>query len=208
MDLQQLPELPLYQCHKVVHSARIIGVAYENDPQPEGCAKGLPDRVVLTLELPEGNYPLTLPGLFVGKHDPQVGGYYVKYADGFESYSPAKAFEDGYEPLVVNRKPHLAKHGLDFGCALVWMRRGLKVGRQAWRGDCHIILMPEMQLPPFSDQTTNRKVNDRTAKYIGEDTPFNSRPYFACWMPRFGTWQPGFAFGTEDLLATDWEVIE
>jgi hypothetical protein len=25
-----------------------------------------------------------------------VGGYYVRYKDGFESWSPAKAFEEGY----------------------------------------------------------------------------------------------------------------
>lgn len=25
-----------------------------------------------------------------------VGGYYVRYPDGFESWSPAAAFEDGY----------------------------------------------------------------------------------------------------------------
>lgn len=25
-----------------------------------------------------------------------IGGYYVLYADGYESWSPAKAFEDGY----------------------------------------------------------------------------------------------------------------
>ena len=27
---------------------------------------------------------------------PQVGDYYVQYEDGYESWSPAKAFEDGY----------------------------------------------------------------------------------------------------------------
>lgn len=25
-----------------------------------------------------------------------IGGYYVRYEDGFESWSPAKAFEEGY----------------------------------------------------------------------------------------------------------------
>ena len=27
---------------------------------------------------------------------PRVGGYYVVYADGYASFSPSKAFEDGY----------------------------------------------------------------------------------------------------------------
>ena len=30
------------------------------------------------------------------KHRPEPGGYYVVYDDGYKSYSPAKAFEDGY----------------------------------------------------------------------------------------------------------------
>jgi hypothetical protein len=34
------------------------------------------------------------------KHAPEVGGYYVVYADGYKSYSPAKAFEDGYTQVV------------------------------------------------------------------------------------------------------------
>jgi len=30
------------------------------------------------------------------KHKPEVGGYYVVYADGYKSFSPAQAFEEGY----------------------------------------------------------------------------------------------------------------
>jgi len=33
---------------------------------------------------------------YFAKHDPQPGGYFVQYADGYKSYSPAKAFEGGY----------------------------------------------------------------------------------------------------------------
>lgn len=39
----------------------------------------------------------------IGKHGPQVGGYYVVYADGYISYSPAAAFEDGYRLIVRQR---------------------------------------------------------------------------------------------------------
>ena len=30
------------------------------------------------------------------RHKPKAGGYYVVYDDGYKSYSPAKAFEEGY----------------------------------------------------------------------------------------------------------------
>ena len=35
---------------------------------------------------------------WVIKHNPQLGGYIVLYKDGYISYSPAKAFEEGYVP--------------------------------------------------------------------------------------------------------------
>jgi hypothetical protein len=31
--------------------------------------------------------------------DNPVGGYYVRYENGFESWSPAKAFEEGYTKI-------------------------------------------------------------------------------------------------------------
>lgn len=33
---------------------------------------------------------------YLEKHNPQIGGYYVLYPDGYESWSPAEAFEAGY----------------------------------------------------------------------------------------------------------------
>jgi len=35
------------------------------------------------------------------KHNPTPGGYYVVYNDGYASFSPAEAFETGYE-LIDN----------------------------------------------------------------------------------------------------------
>jgi hypothetical protein len=34
------------------------------------------------------------------KHNPQVGGYYVMYKDGYQSWSPASEFEDGYTRIA------------------------------------------------------------------------------------------------------------
>jgi hypothetical protein len=33
------------------------------------------------------------------KHSPEAGGYYVQYKDGYTSFSPAEAFEEGYTRL-------------------------------------------------------------------------------------------------------------
>jgi len=47
----------------------------------------------------EGYAPFRVDCDYVHKHKPQMGGYYVKYKDGYESFSPADAFEDGYESV-------------------------------------------------------------------------------------------------------------
>jgi hypothetical protein len=33
---------------------------------------------------------------YMYKHKPVAGGYYVVYKDGYKSFSPAAAFEEGY----------------------------------------------------------------------------------------------------------------
>ena len=43
-----------------------------------------------------GYAPFSIDAAYLRKHNPQAGGYYVVYADGYKSFSPAEAFEDGY----------------------------------------------------------------------------------------------------------------
>ena len=40
--------------------------------------------------------PIKVDFEYMNKHNPKAGGYYVVYADGYKSWSPAKAFEEGY----------------------------------------------------------------------------------------------------------------
>ena len=44
----------------------------------------------------DGFAPILMDREWLNKHTPEVGGYYVVYADGYRSFSPAKAFEGGY----------------------------------------------------------------------------------------------------------------
>ena len=43
-----------------------------------------------------GYWAINVTKEFLDKHKPQPGGYYVVYKDGYQSYSPAEEFEDGY----------------------------------------------------------------------------------------------------------------
>jgi hypothetical protein len=95
----------------------------------------------------------------------------------------------------------------DIGWAVKQMHNGEAVRRSGWNGKgMFICLMPELQLPPFNTQGTARKVNDRTAKWIGEDSPLNCRPYIAMYNAAH-EWQPGWVCSQADLLAIDWEVV-
>ena len=42
------------------------------------------------------------------QHKPKSGGYFVRYEDGYESFSPAAAFEGGHTPIVVGPYPNMA----------------------------------------------------------------------------------------------------
>lgn len=94
------------------------------------------------------------------------------------------------------------------GWAIKQMQNGDKVRRAGWNGKgMFIVLMPRLQLPPFNTQDTSRKVNDRTAKWIGEDQPLDCQPYIAMWTAQ-KQWQPGWLPSQADLLAYDWELAE
>lgn len=138
-------------------------------------------------------------------------GYLVEYVDGgkantsdFEGYvswSPKDVFEHSYRPM----------DGMSFGQALGALKSGERVARKGWNGKgMWIVLMTGMHLPAYSDQSTDRKVNDRTAKWIGEDTPLETLPYIAMWTINAEgrrAWLPGWLASQTDMLSEDWEVV-
>lgn len=78
-------ELPLYQCHKQVRAAKIIDIeSHESD--------GVGSHTMVLA--PQGRVFLT--DAWKDRFNPEVGGYYVVYEDGYTSYSPTEAFEKGY----------------------------------------------------------------------------------------------------------------
>jgi hypothetical protein len=97
--------------------------------------------------------------------------------------------------------------GLGFDFALHAMKAGKKVARDGWNGKGQFVVMMEpFVLPPFNTQDTNRKVNDRTAKFIGEDQPLDCQAYCALYTAQ-GKWQPGWVPSQGDLFATDWVIV-
>lgn len=124
-------------------------------------------------------------------------GYLVAYPDGYQSWCPKAQFEEANRPT----------EGMSFGHAIEAARKGEKIARAGWNGkNMFVVVMPALNLPPYSTQDTNRKVNDRTAKWIGEDTALNCVPYFAMYAAD-GSWVPGWLASQTDMLADDWMIV-
>lgn len=84
-------EMPRYRCHKEVWALKISNIirdGFGEHRETDGSARLIP--------VEEGFAPIHVSVDYMQKHNPQVGGYYIAYEDGYRSYSPAKAFEDGY----------------------------------------------------------------------------------------------------------------
>lgn len=72
-------KMPKYKCHKEVYALQIDSVS------------------AAEITFTDTRYaPVYVGPAWVDKFNPQPGGYLVVYADGYRSYSPAKAFEEGY----------------------------------------------------------------------------------------------------------------
>jgi hypothetical protein len=89
--------LPQYQSHKKVWALKIEEVV--KAPYDEA-ARESPDIVDAFIVPEEKRFaPIPVNKEFMSKHAPKAGGYLVFYADGYRSFSPAKAFEEGYTRL-------------------------------------------------------------------------------------------------------------
>ena len=96
-------ELPTYICHKEVWALKIASI--ELAPRPtiaeleailNSVDAGAPILGATITPAEAGYSPFTVSKDYMDRHNPIVGGYYVVYKDGYASFSPAKAFEEGY----------------------------------------------------------------------------------------------------------------
>lgn len=84
-------EMPRYKCHKQVWALKIAAIKFDGegeDRETDGSAMLTPENT--------DYYPFKVDASYMHKHKPEPGGYYVVYTDGYESFSPAGAFESGY----------------------------------------------------------------------------------------------------------------
>lgn len=87
--------MQIYQCHKQVHAAQIVHIDHT--------------RLLLDGGLDDDGNAVVKPVMvsldFIEKHKPASGDYFVQYEDGYQSISPASAFEGGYTAIDDGAAP-------------------------------------------------------------------------------------------------------
>lgn len=96
--------LPTYTCHKEVQAVKITKIVYHADTVDENT-----ETDGSAIIHAERCTPFSVDADYIRKHNPQVGGYFVVYKDGYKSFSPAEAFEEGYALKEVVRKSEAEK---------------------------------------------------------------------------------------------------
>jgi hypothetical protein len=173
----QIPELPLYQCHKKVRAAKILEV--ENRHHGNG----------LDLRL-EGGSAVTVSATWLAANPKlAVGGYFVHYcenADDYTAYSPAGPFESGYTS---------AGGPLNFGQAIEALKAGKAVARAGWNGKgMFVYMVPANSYPPSTETAKSH--------FFGKLVPYNAYLAIKNVNETVSTWVPS----VNDVLAEDWEV--
>ena len=98
LDVGAIREMPRYKCHKEVWALKIAKIDHKKNPDETGQSASASYGAVIT-PADQGYGAFEVTAEFMTKHKPEVGGYYVVYSDGYKSFSPAKAFEEGYRAI-------------------------------------------------------------------------------------------------------------
>lgn len=181
--------IPQFRSHKVVgalkiESVEIVGTDTTTDENPIALIGfgGKWDPVKMNLR---------------GKPTPEAGWYFVMYPDGYISFSPGKAFEEGYTALesIENTVREIGTaHGI--GWAVKQMHNGSRVRRSGWNGKgMFIFLVPGSvfkvnRAPLLGIYPEGTEIN-----YHSHVDLKNSDGQIVPWNASQG-----------DLLAVDWEL--
>ncbi len=171
-------QYPRYRSHKTVWALKIKDITTNTD----GVGVIVPE---------DDRYaPFVVPAEYLHKHEPKVGGYYVQYADNYQSWSPADAFEAGSTPIDDEVGVLFG-----FGRAVKELQNGVKVTREGWNGKgMWLYHVPANSYPAQTDAAKAA---------FGDMVPY--RAYIAMKTAQ-GDVVPWVA-SQSDILAADWYVV-
>lgn len=113
--------------------------------------------------------------------DKHGDGYLVEYEDGYQSWSPADAFDAAYRPAEA----------MNFGLAIEAMRKGLKVARSGWNGKGMWLKLVPTEL---ADAVAFQYAALSAYPWVGMKTADDK---FVPWLA-----------SQTDILADDWQIVD
>lgn len=173
-----MAQMPQYQSHKKVWALKIKKVH-----QDEG-------GVGLTFEDQRFAARAFTNSQLQNRPAPKEGHYMVQYDDGYISFSPGEAFENGYTKI----EKQVARTGHTFAEVIDLLKDGKKFARSGWNGKgMSIVLVPGDQWGIGKNE-------------IFDMGPGTMRPWVGLTTVdgQFVPWAPS----QSDMLADDWEIVE
>lgn len=184
-----------YECIKIVEAAKIESISFRNEN-----ATIATDEGILKVE----DYLTKFKG------SEEDLGYFVRYANGYCSWSPTKVFEEGYVEVQEVEPPigecDLAKQNQDFGWALRELKLGGRVRRRGWNGKGMFLF-----LLPAGDNISTTVIHDPSLRKVieeetGRDT-FDALGSIRMWTADKKV-LTGWLASQTDMLSEDWERAE
>lgn len=117
--------------------------------------------------------------------DPVEEGYKVRYADGYESFSPKDVFEAAYRETDC----------LSFGLAIEAAKKGKRIARRGWNGKNQYVELAER----ISYENATHEVVNANHEAIGNKA--------LAFVGTSGV-QLGWLASQADMLADDWMIVE
>ena len=116
----------------------------------------------------------------------KMEGYTVRYADGYESWSPKAAFDEAYR----------LTDAMNFGLAIEAAKMGKKIARAGWNSkDMYVFLAYEADFVTDADISEFDQLEVEVGDMLVMKTAQN-------------TFQPGWLASQADMLADDWYIVE
>lgn len=117
-------------------------------------------------------------------------GYVVRYADGYESWSPKEAFEEAYR----------ACDAMSFGLAIEALKKGHKVARKGWNGKGMFLYYVPAAAYPAQRNTLGTMVGffpDDMVPYCAYIAMKTAQDNVVPWLA-----------SQTDMLSDDWEIVQ
>lgn len=117
-------------------------------------------------------------------------GYVVRYADGYESWSPKEAFDEAYR----------ACDAMSFGLAIEALKKGHKVARRGWNGKGMFLYYVPAASYPAQRNTFGTMVGvfpDDMVPYCAYIAMKTAQDNVVPWLA-----------SQTDMLSDDWEIVQ